>query len=537
MKLHGEDGPITRAAAALDDSAPRDPVAGRPPLADAPATDEVFRRIVEQCPIPIAVHRSGRIVFANAAAARLLRAPSAAELAGRTVAELSDPEYLDAALERTRRVQHEGTPAASLEQRLQRLDGTSVLVRLSSVPYVLGGEPAVVTIAEDVTARDRAAELRTLLATALETSREAIVLVRLRDGRIVEANRAWSRLAGMDHGECVGREIGALSAIAQPDELTRLLAEVRSGHGVRSGSLTLHPPGGLRRALQVAAERVTVADEPHMLAYGSDVTELRALERQQREAEKMSALGRVAGGIAHDFNNLLTVISSFAQLAEEDLTDADAVHLALREIHRASIRAAELTHALLSFSRAAQSERALLDLNALIVRISRMLGRVIGADVRLVVDAAEEPAVVRANAGELEQVVVNLVVNARDAMPHGGTVLLRSRSLTIDSAASGARNGFVLPPGRYVLLEVHDEGTGIPAEARPHLFEPFFTTKAPGEGTGLGLPTSYGIVQQHGGHIWFETSAGAGTTFFVALPDAGEDHGPPGPRAPTPLAS
>jgi PAS domain S-box-containing protein len=378
------------------------------------------------------------------------------------------------------------------------------------------------TVAEDVTAHRRTEDLQHLLAAALEATREAIVLVRLRDGTVIEANRSWCELTGDAASDVRGQAFARLRAIADPDEPLRLFEAVRTGRHIRDAWLTVQLPDGQYRHLQLAAERVLIGDEPHMLAHGSDMTEHLSLAQQQRQSQKMEALGRLAGGIAHDFNNLLTVISSFAQLAEEDLADGVAVREALREIHRASFRAAELTKTLLSFSRGTQTARTTIDLDPMIGELRRMLGRVIGAQVLLIHEPSESPALVSANRGELEQVIVNLVVNSRDAMPDGGRIVIRVRHLEVDLDDGFSPDGFVIPPGRYVLIEVSDTGTGIPSRVREHVFEPFFSTKSPGEGTGLGLSTAYGIVRQHGGHIWFDTASGGGTIFHIVLPEAGE---------------
>ena len=484
---------------------------------------DLYRSIVEACPRALMIHRDGVILFANTAATDLLGAAHSEDLHGRAVRDLVHPDFLDAAQTRARRVQEEGTPAATLEERARRLDGREIIVAVTSVPYTFRGERAVLSVAEDVTGRHHTEELQHLLASALEATREAIVLVRLRDGVIVEANRSWCELTGDSRDDIRGRPFASLRAIANPDEVGRLFEAVRTGRHVRDAWLTLQMPRDRYRHLQMAAERVIIGDEPHMLAHGSDMTEHLSLEQQQRQSQRMEALGRLAGGIAHDFNNLLTVISSFAQLAEEDLADGVAVVEALREIHRASFRAAELTRTLLSFSRGSQTARTILDVDPVIDELQRMLDRVIGTQVTLVHEPSETPALVSANRGELEQIIVNLVVNSRDAMPNGGTIRIRVHHLDVDRDEVFSPDGFAIPPGRYAHVEVSDTGTGIAGDAREHVFEPFFSTKPPGEGTGLGLSTAYGIVKQHGGHIWFDTTTGSGTTFHIVLPEADAD--------------
>ncbi len=483
--------------------------------------EDKYRRIVEVCPRAILIHRDGVILFANAAAAELLGAPDPDLLCGLTVRQLAHPDFFEAAETRAKRVQEEGTPAATLEERATRLDGREILVNATSVPYTFRGQSAVLTVAEDVTEQRRAQDLQQLLTAALNATREAIILVRLRDGVIIQTNRSWGELTG-EGVVARGRPFGSLAMIANPDEVRRLFALVRSGRHVRDAWLTIRLANGRLRHLQMAAERVLIGDEPHMLAHGSDMTEHLSLEQQQRQSQKMEALGRLAGGITHDFNNLLTVISSFAQLAEEDLADAAHVREALREILRASFRAAELTSTLLSFSRGTQTERTTIDVDLMIEDLQRMLDRVLGPQVELVHEPSDTPALVTGNRGALEQVLVNLVVNSRDAMPTGGTITIRVRHLDVRHEEGLSPDGFVIPPGRYVKVQVTDTGIGIPSDAREHVFEPFFSTKPPEEGTGLGLSTAYGIVRQHGGHIWFDTGQDEGTTFHIVLPDEQE---------------
>ncbi len=249
------------------------------------------------------------------------------------------------------------------------------------------------------------------------------------------------------------------------------------------------------------------------------------LESQFRHAQKMEAVGRLAGGIAHDFNNLLTAILGYLELAVEKIGDAHAAAADLVEVRRAGERASGLTRQLLAFSRKQILKLEQADLNALVGDLRRLLERLIGEDVRLVAKPSPEPLLVRADRGQFEQVVVNLAVNARDAMPNGGRLTIEAFPVELDAEYSAAAGG--IPPGRYAALAVSDTGHGIPAEVLPRIFEPFFTTKQPGKGTGLGLSTSYGIVKQMGGHISVYSEKGTGTTFRVYLPLAdGKDHGP-----------
>jgi two-component system cell cycle sensor histidine kinase/response regulator CckA len=253
----------------------------------------------------------------------------------------------------------------------------------------------------------------------------------------------------------------------------------------------------------------------------TDVTDRVALEDQLRHAQKMEAVGQLAGGVAHDFNNILTAILGYTDLALRRLPESDPVRAGLLEIQRGGERAAALTRQLLAFSRRAAAQPRVIDLNASLRDLAPMLARVVGENTALDLSLCEGAATARVDRAQLEQVIVNLVVNARDAMPEGGTVTLATQRTAIP-ASPGPPEGGGLPPGSYIRLSVKDTGSGIPPDILPHVFEPFFTTKGPGRGTGLGLATAYGIVEQHHGRIRAESEPGAGTTFEILLPSAGE---------------
>jgi two-component system, cell cycle sensor histidine kinase and response regulator CckA len=249
---------------------------------------------------------------------------------------------------------------------------------------------------------------------------------------------------------------------------------------------------------------------------GLDVTERVRLEEQYRQSQKMEAVGQLAGGIAHDFNNLLTAIEGYCMLIAESLP-ADSPHQAhLAEVRRAAGRATALTHQLLAFSRRQILEPRVLDLRESLVTMEPMLKRLIGEHVEIVVRASADAGRVKADPGQIEQVILNLAVNARDAMPKGGRVefALSSADLRVEDARQGA----TVVPGRYTLLAVSDTGEGMDAATSARVFEPFFTTKAQGKGTGLGLSTVYGIVKQSGGYIWLDSAPGRGSTFRIYLP-------------------
>ena len=247
-----------------------------------------------------------------------------------------------------------------------------------------------------------------------------------------------------------------------------------------------------------------------------DITERKHLEEQLRQSQKMEAIGRLAGGIAHDFNNLLTAIIGYSQLLLSRLEAGNPMQEELEEIKKAGERAASLTRQLLAFSRKELLQPQVLDLNDLVANLDKMLRRLIGEDIELVTIFGPRLELVEADPAQLEQVVLNLVVNARDAMPQGGKIVIETTNLELDEAY--AHQHVAVSPGRYVMLAVSDHGCGMDAETLKHIFEPFYTTKHHAEGTGLGLSTVYGVVKQNGGNVWVYSEEGQGTTFKVYLP-------------------
>jgi two-component system, cell cycle sensor histidine kinase and response regulator CckA len=249
-----------------------------------------------------------------------------------------------------------------------------------------------------------------------------------------------------------------------------------------------------------------------------DVTEQRELEQQLRQAQKMEAVGRLAGGIAHDFNNLLMVISGYCEFLVERIGPEATFHTSIQEIANAAERATSLTRQLLAFSRKQMLDPKVLDLNAILTRNTKMLARMIGEDINLVLREGSEIGPVKADPGQIEQVIMNLAVNARDAMPHGGNLTIETANITCDEGYASLHAP--LTAGEYVMLTISDTGVGMDADTQLHIFEPFFTTKGL-KGTGLGLSTVYGIIQQSGGHIQVSSEPGQGTTFKIYLPRVG----------------
>jgi signal transduction histidine kinase len=255
-------------------------------------------------------------------------------------------------------------------------------------------------------------------------------------------------------------------------------------------------------------------------ALQKEIENRRGLEEKFRQAQKMEAVGRLAGGVTHDFNNLLTVIIGTSELILAEFQQDPSTRELIEEVRRAGERAAALTRQLLAFSRKQVLAPVVLNLNALVIDLERMLGRTLGEDIQVTLVLEPAPRLVKADRGQMEQVLMNLVLNARDAMPEGGTLVIETRN--VDLNESDVQSRTEIQPGPYSLLVVTDAGSGMDAQTMAHLFEPFFTTKGAGKGTGLGLATVYGIVKQGGGYIYVESAPGRGTTFKIYLPQAEE---------------
>src|ERR1700685_740709 len=338
-----------------------------------------------------------------------------------------------------------------------------------------------------------------------------------RSGVMEYVNPAFETLTGYSRQEAIGQSFEMLRSEQHAVDYEEMWNTVRSGNVFRGIVMERKKNGETLIIEKTLTPLRDGTDEiTHFISTSRDITERRKLESDLQQAQKMDAIGLLAGGGAHDFTNLLLVISAYAELMLDSLGGNDPLRRNVAEIMGASRRAADLTRQLLAFGRKQMQSLQILDLNTVIGGISGMLPRLIGEDIELVFTPAQNLGKVKADPIQIEQVVMTLAANARDAMPGGGTLSIETAKVRVDE--SYVQRHAIVPPGDYVLLTVTDSGQGIAPEHMAHIFEPFYTTKEAGKGTGLGLATVYGIVKQNGGFVWVYSEPGLGTTFKVYLP-------------------
>ena len=474
--------------------------------------------------------RASTVIDANHVAAAMLRR-SRQDLVGSRVSDV----LLGQAGEGWRGAFHELRRRGRVhldDLRIDTGDGRFARVELVSRIYQMDGDEVIQVTISDITARRAAEEAlrqeRDLVAAIAETIPVGILRADA-EGRIVFANTEAEGILGMPREQisarrCDAAEWGMTDHAGNPipgeeQPFTRVML---SGLPA-SASCAVERPDGRRVFLSVKGAPLRSASggvEGVVLAL-DDVTERMAMESQFLQAQKLEAVGRLAGGVAHDFNNLLTAILSCADMLQDRLPPADPGREEVEEIQTAARRAATLARQLLTFSRRQVIQPRVLDLNEVVTGMDRMLCRLIGEDVALVAICGPDLGRVKADPGQIEQVIVNLAVNARDAMPEGGQLTIETANVEVEEGGAIGRPG--VSAGAYVMLAVRDTGHGMDAETQSHLFEPFFTTKETGKGTGLGLSTVYGIVKQAGGDIRVQSEPGKGSTFEIYFPRTDQD--------------
>jgi PAS domain S-box-containing protein len=454
------------------------------------------------------------------------------ELKGKSFYEISHPADLESDLEYHERMINGEIQSYSVEKRYIRKDKSEVWINLSLslVPGEHGEDGYFIAVVKDVTERrmieDALKQSERDYHGLFEHAHDAIIIVDPTEEIVLEVNQRASELYGFDRSEFVGRSMRELS-VEPAREAKALLEVLHESRKIKFESIQRRMDGTMMY-MEIIAAAIEYRGKEAILSVNRDVSEarraqeaLRESEEQLRQSQKMEAVGRLAGGVAHDFNNLLAAIMLHSDLMRRQLTVGDPILRRVDEIRKASDRAASLTHQLLAFSRKQVLQPKVLDLNITVAEMNRMLQRLIGEDIELHPVLEPNLGHVKADPSQIEQVIMNLVVNARDAMPKGGKLILETKNVYLDEVFS--KHHQPIQPGRYVRLDVTDSGCGMDAETLARIFEPFFTTKEQGKGTGLGLSMVYGIIQQSGGNIWVRSEPDKGTTFNIFLPRIDDD--------------
>jgi len=460
--------------------------------------------------------REGNFTFVNRTAEQV-SGFSAAELLGQSFAPLIPP----ADLPRIGKVFSDTLSGTALQYEVdfRKKDGSLCSLSVNTSPILRSGEVVgSVSFGHDVTESNKS---KAFIGNIFESVDEGLAVIS-REYRVITANRAYTASVGLPVDEVVGRHCYRVS-----HHRGRPCFEEGEECAVRRTFQTGEPHRALHTHFDSAggASYVEIKSFPMKAAGGEidavieildDVTEMKKLEEQLRHAQKMEAIGTLAGGIAHDFNNIIAIIIGYAEIIKGAQDTDDPTRSKIEEILKASDRAAHLTKSLLSFSRRQPVRMRPVDLNEAIALFKKMLARIIGEDIELRVEKADAGLTVMADRVQLDQILMNLATNARDAMPGGGLLSIRTARVELDEAAAAAHSAAA--PGRYALIRVADTGQGIDESVRLRIFDPFYTTKEPDKGTGLGLSIVYGIVKQYGGWIDVVSEKGKGTTFDIYLP-------------------
>lgn len=483
-------------------------------------TEEKFSRAFTSHPNPMVISRlsDGKILEVNQSYFQFF-GYAREEAVGRTAFELNS--YADEQ-DRSRLVKKmvaEGRLFGE-EVRLRTRSGEIRRALVSADFLDVDGEKCILGVIHDVTERRKAEEAlkasEERFMKAFRASPVAMGIIAVEDGMYVDINEVFTRMTGYSREEIIGHTSADLGLWLHPERRVEMVKVLKAQGHLRDWQLELRIKGGEIRNALLSAEILDLDGKAHLVGALLDVTENRQLEEQLRQAQKMEAVGRLAGGVAHDFNNLLMVIIGRCDLALTKLGEKEPATASVEEAQRAAWKAASLTRQLLAFSRKQVLQPQVLNLNTLAANLQKLLVRMIGEDITLAFRPAADLGRVKADPGGIEQILMNLGVNARDAMPHGGRLTIETANANLDESYV-MRHG-VVTPGRYVLLSVSDTGVGMDAATQARVFEPFFTTKEQGKGTGLGLSTVYGIVKQSGGFIWVYSEPGHGATFKVYLP-------------------
>src|ERR1039458_3242970 len=484
------------------------------------ASERKFQSVFEQAAVGVIITKGSRGQFVNVNRRFCeMVGYSAEELLQLTSHDITHPDDIATDTGQLEQINFGIIREFSREKRYRRKDGSFLWAKTFIAPLdpTEAKPPLRIGVIVDITERKRAEEQMNLQFSALTAAANTIVITD-RDGKIEWVNPAFTKFTGYSAGEAIGQNPRILKSGRHPPEFYSNMWQTILAGNVWHGELVNKRKDGSCYTEDTTITPVYGADGQiaHFVAVKQDVTERRRLEDQLRQTQKMEAIGQLASGVAHDFNNILAAIQLQAGLlkAEQSLSPEQLDFAG--EIEKSAQRAADLTRQLLLFGRKQALQPRDLDLNEVVTSITKMLQRTLGEDVQMQFKFSPQPLLVHADAGMVDQILMNLSINARDAMPKGGQLIIETSAVKFDEVTAAQTSQ--ARPGSFACVSVSDTGCGIPPEILPRIFEPFFTTKEVGKGTGLGLATVFGIVQQHQGWINVHSEAGQGTTFRIYLP-------------------
>lgn len=483
-------------------------------------TTDLLRAVAEWSPDAVFVKdHQGRYLLFNPAAARFV-GRRVEDVLGQDDTALFDVESARTVMERDRHVMASGQ--TETEEEVLTAAGITRVFLATKAPYrdKRGNVIGVIGISRDISERKRAEETLRLRDRAIQAVTQGIVITdpAQANNPIIYVSPSFEELTGYSASEVVGQNCRFLQgAGTDPDAVAQIRQAVQQGEACKVELLNYRKDGtSFWNELSISPVRDEKGQVTHFVGSQADVTARRKLEEQLRQVQKMEAVGRLAGGVAHDFNNLLTIINGYSEVVLDSLEKNHPLADFVQQIQMAGERAASLTRQLLAFSRKQMLKPVVLDLNSLVRDMEKMSRRLISEDIQLVLELKPDLHRINADRGQMEQVVLNLILNARDAMPDGGSLVLETRNVELDANYVATHSEVI--PGQHVSLSVCDTGCGMDKETQAHIFEPFFTTKEADKGTGLGLSTVYGIVKQSNGHIDVYSEPGLGTTFKIYFP-------------------
>ncbi|MCD4784564.1 MAG: PAS domain S-box protein [Candidatus Eremiobacteraeota bacterium] len=492
-------------------------------------SEERFRSLSEQSLQGIYIIKDGKMIFANDMVCEITGYSQDEILnwAPGEVIKLVHPEDKDFVSKQMRRKQAgDSDVIPQYEFRIIDKKGEIKWLLLHSNTIRYEGGTALEAVIMDITKRKMAEEAlrdsEKKFSTIFYSSPSAITISVISDGRFIEVNESFLRLTGYAREEVIRHTSIELNIWAKQEDRDIVTRELHDHGAVRNLEVEFRVKSGETRQGLFSGEVIHLGGKPYLLAVTHDISEikqaqdaLKETEGQLRQMQKMDAMGRLAGGVAHDFNNLLTVIIGYSALISRRLTKNDPLWEDIQEIGKAGSQASTLTRQLLAFSRKQVLQPRVLNINSVVANVEKMIRRLIGEDIELVSVLHPDLGQITADPGQIEQVIINLVVNARDAMPRGGRIIIETSNIELDKLY--ARQHLQMEPGSYIMLAVSDDGCGMDKETLTHVFEPFYTTKEKGKGTGLGLSTVYGIIKQSGGYIRVYSEPGRGTSFKIYM--------------------